>query len=131
MRMLLLFLTALSVIGSGYWAYHQNYETRDALKHTAQVQRDIAQARSRISMLEAEWAYLNRPERLETLVIASFDQLGLVEIGVGQFATVDQVPFRKVAPTVPGPVQDLPSESTSYQLASDISGAASDDRGRP
>lgn len=120
MRMLLVLLTALSVIGSGYWAYHQNYETRDALKQTAKLRRDIDEARSRISMLEAEWAYLNRPERLETLVIASFDQLGLLEIGTGQFATVDQVAFRKADPlplVVEVPVD--PETGETYQLASD------------
>ncbi|MDJ0823223.1 MAG: cell division protein FtsL [Paracoccaceae bacterium] len=93
MRSFLFVLTALAVIASGYWAYHENYKTQAALDDVAQLQRDIADARERLAVLRAEWAYLNRPDRLRDLADLNFDRLGLLPLRPDQFGRVDQVAY--------------------------------------
>ena len=93
MRSILTILTACAVIGLAFWAYHENYKTQEALAESGQLQRDIAQARARLSILRAEWAYLNRPDRLSELAALNFDRLGLLPFAPDQFGRIDQVPY--------------------------------------
>ncbi len=100
MRTLFFVLTALAVIGLAFWAYHENYNTQQAIAETEQVQRDISQARQRLGVLKTEWAYLNRPDRLRELADINFDRLGLLPLTPEQFGHIDQVayPSRKPLP---------------------------------
>ncbi|MCJ7872521.1 cell division protein FtsL [Marinovum sp. 2_MG-2023] len=93
MRSFLYILTSLAVIGLAFWAYHENYRTQEAIEKSAQLQRDIGTARSRLSVLRAEWAYLNRPDRLRDLAELNFDRLGLLPLRPHHFANIDQVTF--------------------------------------
>lgn len=82
---------ALVVMGLAYWSYSENYKTRDQLREAAALQREIGAAREALSVLEAEWAYLNRPERLRDLAEMNFERLQLLPIMPEQFGTVGQV----------------------------------------
>ena len=93
MRSILTLLTACAVIGLAFWAYHENYKTQEALAESERLQRDIADARARLAVLRAEWAYLNRPDRLRELATLNFDKLGLLPFAPEQFGRVDQVPY--------------------------------------
>lgn len=93
MRIFLYFFSALSVIGLAYWAYQENYKTQDALNEVKQLHRDLGQARARLGVLRAEWAYLNRPDRLRELADINFDRLGLLPLEPEQFGKIDQVAF--------------------------------------
>lgn len=93
MRGLLYVLSALCVIGLAFWAYHENYKTKDAQVRAAELQNSISQSRQRLRMLKAEWAYLNRPERLRDLVEINFDRLGLLPFQPHQFGKIDQVAY--------------------------------------
>jgi len=93
MRSLFYILTAAMVIGLAIWAYHENYETQEAQARAETLQNKISQARQRLRVLNAEWAYLNRPERLRDLTEINFDRLGLLPLQPYQFGKIDQVAY--------------------------------------
>ena len=96
MRSLLFIFSTLTVIALAFWAYHENYKTQTAIHEAETLQRDIAAARERLSVLRAEWAYLNRPDRLSDLAALNFDRLGLLPLRPDQFGRVDQVAYPPV-----------------------------------
>ena len=93
MRSLFYILSALAVIGLAYWAYHENYRTQAAIGHAERLERDISEVRQRLRVLNAEWAYQNRPDRLRELAEINFERLQLVPLQVHQFGPVDQIPL--------------------------------------
>lgn len=99
MRSILFVLSALMVMGLAYWAYNQNYRTHNALKEAEELQREIGQMRETLNVLRAEWAYLNRPDRLRELARFNFDRLGLLPLTSNQFGNVAEIPF-------PAPIDD-------------------------
>ena len=93
MRTLLYVTTFLGLIGMAFWAYRENYETQAALDEVERLHGEIADARARLAILRAEWAYLNRPDRLRDLAEINFARLGLLPMGADQFGRVDQVNY--------------------------------------
>lgn len=99
MRALVYLLTFASVIGLGFWAYTENYATQQALKDVARLNAEIADLRDALSIQRAEWAYLNRPDRLRELSTINFDRLGLLPLEPEQFGQSSQIAY---------PMPDLP-----------------------
>ncbi|MEE4187730.1 MAG: cell division protein FtsL [Roseobacter sp.] len=93
MKTFLYILTTLGVISLAFWAYRENYATQGALAETRELRNDIRDAHERLSMLKAEWAYLNRPDRLRDLAQINFDRLGLLPLRPEQFGHVSQVSY--------------------------------------
>ncbi len=100
MRMVLSILAAVAVMGLAFWAYHENYATKAALDHVARLEAEIADQREALAVLNAEWAYLNRPDRLRDLAQLNFARLGLLPMLPEQFGRVTDVPY---------PVADVPA----------------------
>lgn len=112
MRTLVFLLTAIFVIGSAFWAYRENYETQAAQAQTEKVQRQIGQARARLAVLKAEWAYLNRPDRLHELAEINFERLALVPLSPDHFGHVDEVSY---------PAADLPDLNIDFNASVEVS----------
>jgi len=93
MRSLLYVLTSLAVIGLAFWAYRENYRTQEAQARAQSLQQAIADARQSLRVLRAEWAYLNRPDRLVDLVELNYERLELMPMQSDQFGRIDQVAF--------------------------------------
>lgn len=91
MRILIYAMTFLAVLAVGFWAYRENYATQAASRDVARLQAEIAALRDSIAIQRAEWAYLNRPDRLRELANANFATLGLEPMQPAQFGSVDQV----------------------------------------
>lgn len=105
MRGVTYLLTALAVMGLAWWAYRENYATQQALREVGSLQREIAALREALSVQHAEWAYLNRPDRLAALVALNFDRLQLLPLEPGQFGAIGQVVYPPIGgadPLLPG-----------------------------
>ncbi len=93
MRTFFYIMTTMSVIDQALWANSENYATQAALAETRELRHEIRAAHERLSKLKAEWAYLNRPDRLRDLAAINFDRLGLLPLRPEQFGHVDQVAY--------------------------------------
>lgn len=93
MRPLLYVLSFIAVLASAFWAYRENYATQNKLKEIAALQDEIAGLRESISLQRAEWAYLNRPDRLRELATINFDRLGLLPLEPSQFVAASDVAY--------------------------------------
>lgn len=110
MRPVIHALAFLALIAAGFWAYRENYSTQTALKEVEALRVEITDLREALSIQRAEWAYLNRPDRLRELVAANFDRLGLMPMDPSQFGTASGVAY-------PQPAMPEVSFTTSVQGA--------------
>lgn len=93
MRSVFFIAVALAVVGLASWAYQENYRTQASLREVERLNAEIADLRETLGMLRAEWAYLNRPDRLRDLAHLNYDRLGLLPLTPMQFGRVDQITF--------------------------------------
>lgn len=93
MRALVHILAFVAVIGLAFWAYQQNYKTQESVARVRDLHRQIGAAHARIGALQAEWAYLRRPDRLRELADLNFDRLGLLPLSADSFGRVDDVVY--------------------------------------
>ena len=100
MRGILFGLCGIIIMALAFWAYQENYRTRQALRDVKQLHRQIGLEREALSVLNAEWAYLNRPARLRELAEINFERLGLLPLAPEHFGRVDQVAYPLVPPEV-------------------------------
>jgi hypothetical protein len=101
MRVLLGLLIGAAVLGLGVWAYQENYRTRAALAEMRDLQGEIGRLQEERVVLRAEWAYLNRPERLRALAELNFERLRLLPMSPAHFGRLDQIAY----PPKPAPGQ--------------------------
>lgn len=100
MRGLMLFFGAVMVMALGFWSYQENYKTRDSISEVRKLHREIGAAHERLGMLRAEWAYLNRPDRLRDLAELNYERLGLLPLMPDAFGDVDHIiyPLPEILP---------------------------------
>lgn len=110
MRGLFFVLAAFAVMALGFWAYQENYKTQAAIADVRSLHGEIGAAHERLGMLRAEWAYLNRPDRLADLADLNFDRLGLLPLMPDAFGRVDQIIY---------PIPPILPITTPIELSSD------------
>lgn len=93
MRPIVYVLSFLGLIGLGAWAYRENYATQSSLREVVALQDEIAALRENLTVQRAEWAYLNRPERLRALATLNFDRLGLLPMEPTQFGAASAIAY--------------------------------------
>jgi hypothetical protein len=92
-KLLLRLCAVVMVVVCATWAYRVNYATQEALNRVADLEDAIAAEHEALAVLEAEWAYLNRPDRLRALVADNAEALGLVELTPDRFGDVAMVAY--------------------------------------
>ncbi len=89
-----LYLSAVVLVAvCATWAYRVNYATQEAANRVADLRAAIADEREALAVLHAEWAYLNRPDRLAALVAGPGAGLGLVPLQPEQFGEAAMVAY--------------------------------------
>jgi hypothetical protein len=104
MRILMYIMCSALVVAVAYWAYTENYTTQASSRRVDELHKQIADEKEAISIMNAEWAYLNRPERLADLADLNFQTLQLVPLAAQHFAELDTIPLpprRVSAPNMP------------------------------
>ena len=90
-KRLVLIFSLIFTLGLGLWAYKTNYASRSALLRVESMNKQIAHERYQLKILNAEWEFLNRPERLRKLVEYYFDELRLIPISPQNFTSYDRI----------------------------------------
>jgi hypothetical protein len=96
MKSVLYILVTAAVVGLAFWAYRENYATQQALRETDRLHAALRDAHARLTVLRAEWAYLNRPDNLRELAELNFDRLKLMPLRPEQFGWIDEVAYPPV-----------------------------------
>ncbi|MEM0977704.1 MAG: cell division protein FtsL [Pseudomonadota bacterium] len=91
-------LGCMVLTGLAYWAYSENYKTQAELARVETLRYQIADRREAISVLTAEWAYLNRPDRLRKLADMNFERLKLIPMTSDHYGSLVSLP-RYVSPS--------------------------------
>ena len=89
--MRLILLSALILVGLGTTLYQVKTGIDESQDRQQQLELRIADTKRDIAVLEAEWAYLSRPERVMTL---SGDLLQMTPIGQDRILPLDAIPMR-------------------------------------
>lgn len=80
-----------SLLAAGFVLYSLEYETRGLEVEIAKAQRAISDEREQTKMLNAEWASLTRPDRLQKM---AEDQLKLQPITASQIVKLADLPAK-------------------------------------
>lgn len=104
MRLMFGLFLGAGVLALAFWAYQENYKTRQAFADVREMQREIGSLNERLGVLRAEWAFLNRPDRLRELVELNYKALHLMPMAPDHFGRLDQVSYPpKPEPVLPEP----------------------------
>ena len=124
MRPVFFVLSFLAVMGLAFWAYRENYATQAALRDMGRLQDEIASLREALALQRAEWAYLNRPDRLRDLATLNFDRLGLLPLEPTQFGAAAQVAYP--APLILPGEGEFPAITDPVDVTGQITNTAPD-----
>ena len=91
LRFLLFATLIVSTFSLGLWAYKINYESRAANQRVKNLEESILSLNKEVKILNAEWAHLNRPERLRKLVEYFFLELRLNPINPDDFIVFSEI----------------------------------------
>ena len=117
MRPFLYALSILFVVALAFWAYEEGYETRATARAVQHLKSEIGRRHEELAVLRAEWAYLNRPDRLRALAEMNFERLGLMPLGADHYGVVEQVAY-------PPPEPEVPEWAAGQALAEKVEGIA-------
>ena len=82
------------IVVASFMLYRVKYEVQSLKAQVAEINKEITEERESLRVVAAEWAYLNRPERLKVL---AEKYLNGKEITVGQVAEVEAIAFHRQA----------------------------------
>jgi len=108
-------VAAAAVLAIGLYA--MKYEVARLETRANELQRSLVAQTETLGVLQSEWSYLNRPDRLRELALR---HLTLVPVAVQQIGALDEIPLR-AAPAVAdnrGPLSRIkPATLPSAQMA--------------
>jgi cell division protein FtsL len=79
------------VLAGGFVLYSLEHETRGLEREIAKTQKAISDEREQTKMLNAEWASLTRPDRLQKI---AEEQLNLKSVTASQIVKIEDLPSK-------------------------------------
>ena len=76
--------------------YGLKYSVEETASEKARIERQIDRQEGQLSLLKADWAYLNQPAHVEPIVARHQQALGLEPVKQQQFGTLEGLPMRPV-----------------------------------
>lgn len=80
------------IVGTSFTLYRVKYEVQSLKAQIVETSQEMAKEREALHVASAEWAYLNRPERLKAL---ADKYLAGSSVTVGQVAEVEAIAFHE------------------------------------
>ena len=105
-RFIFFVILIVSTFALGFWAYKINYDSRAADQRVKMLEKSILLANKQFKILNAEWAHLNRPERLRKLVEYYFLELRLNPINPDDFIAFSEIYMGQNSGKVPTALAD-------------------------
>jgi len=78
------------IVIAAFMLYKVKYEVQSLKNQVAETSRELEQEKQALHVVAAEWAYLNRPERLQKLAVK---YLAASDVTVNQIADIEAIPF--------------------------------------
>jgi hypothetical protein len=76
--------------------YALKYAVEDIANEKTRIERQIDRQEGELSLLQADWAYLNQPAHVAPIVMRHAEALGLAPTRQDQFGSIDDLPMRPV-----------------------------------
>ncbi|MFZ2872448.1 cell division protein FtsL, partial [Zavarzinia sp.] len=93
-------------VGTAATLYQVKYEVRLLEQEARELHRGVTRERQSIQVLDAEWAFMNQPSRIQDLAERYLD---LKPVKPSQITSIDRLPMRPVEPA-PAPGSATPGE---------------------
>lgn len=94
LNFILMVTSILALVG----VYALKYQTVDTANEKRVLEQVIDKQENDLSLLKADWAYLNQPGHIEPIVRRHADLLGLDITKQTQFVSIEDFPMRAPAP---------------------------------
>lgn len=78
--------------------YGLKYSVEEVAKSKTALERQIERQKGELSLLEADWSYLNQPGHIQPIVERHIDALNLQPIKQAQFGSLSDLPMRPLQP---------------------------------
>lgn len=98
-------------VGTAATLYQVKYEVRLLEQEARELHRGVTRERQSIQVLDAEWAFMNQPSRIQDLAERYLD---LKPVKPSQITSIDRLPLRPVEPT-PAPGSAAPGDDLLAQ----------------
>ena len=96
-RNLNIILTLTSIVAL-VAVYALKYSVEETASAKSAMERTISRQEADLSLLKADWAYLNQPAHVAPIVARHQEALALVPTAQDQFGRMDNLPMRPAAP---------------------------------
>ncbi|MBP5857725.1 hypothetical protein KAJ83_11960 [Marivibrio halodurans] len=93
MRTFIIFTWVMLLGATGYTLFHITFEVEALESELARLNKQIVEEQEAVHVLEAEWSYLNRPERIEQLSETFLPMLG--RVNPTQVLRLEDLPKRR------------------------------------
>ena len=96
MRLIAYVFSVALVMVAGFWANYENVKTLTVAQNIKKIQEEVSDVKETLNVLTVEWAYLNRPERLQNLANLNYKSLGLLPISSNQMKSISSIDFEVI-----------------------------------